>query len=44
MSESTSIGLKKSTKELLNSIKKTGQSYDGLLQDLAKVYIATKPN
>ena len=31
-----SLNISKQTKDLLSSIKHTGQSYDGLIQDLVK--------
>ena len=36
--ERTSIGLLRSTKEMLDQIKHQGQSYDGLLQELVSLW------
>lgn len=33
-----SLNISKQTKDLLSSIKHTGQSYDGLIQDLVKYW------
>lgn len=44
MSEQKVIGLQKKTYDELTKLKKTGQSYNGVIADLIKVYKATIEN
>ena len=40
--ERANIGMSRTTKEALNSIKHQGQSYDGLLQELIRFWKENK--